>query len=375
MVSHWIGSWSTAQQLTEPDNLPKELSLSGNTLRQNVRLSLGGARVRLRLSNQYGSEVLRIRGVCVAAAATAHEIMPGTSRSMTFDGQRSLAIAPHETALSDPLDLVAHPLGVLSVSLSLGEVPRDVTGHPASRTTSYLKLGDCASARALPGATPIEHWYILSQIEVLAPRDACTVVFLGDSIVDGRGSTPNGFNRFPDGLAERLQADPRTALVGVLNHGIGGNAVCHGGLGPTALQRFHRDVLTQSGARWLLLLEGVNDIGNARKETVTELITSYQTMIGQAHAAGIAVLGGTLLPFGGSGYDSAEREADRQRVNDWIRHSGQFDHVLDLEQVVRDPLRPTALLPEYDSGDHLHLNPEGYRALADSVDLGLFRGD
>jgi lysophospholipase L1-like esterase len=198
-------------------------------------------------------------------------------------------------------------------------------------------------------------------------------VTFGDSITDGRGSTTNGDNRWPDELSRRLRANSATAEVAVLNMGVGGNAVLSGGLGPTALQRFNRDVLAQRGARWLIVLEGVNDIGySSSQQVATDLIAAYQQFIDGAHGQGMLVYGVPILPFGGSSYYTAEHETARQTVNDWIRTSGRFDAVIDLDAAVRDPANPVNLLPAYDTGDHLHLDVAGLRAMADAIDLTLF---
>ena len=211
---------------------------------------------------------------------------------------------------------------------------------------------------------------------MVADASSAAVVALGDSITDGRGSTTNGNDRWPDGLARRLQANPATAGVAVLNQGMGGNAVVSGGLGPTAMQRFANDVLGQRGVRWLIVLEGVNDIGAASgpaaAAAATALIAAFGRFVDLSHDRGIKVFGVPILPFGGSNYDSAAHRAARQTVNDWIRTSGKFDAVIDLDAAVRDPANPLKLLPAYDTGDHLHLTPAGYRAMADAVDLSLF---
>jgi lysophospholipase L1-like esterase len=222
----------------------------------------------------------------------------------------------------------------------------------------------------MPEAAKTPHWYYLCGVDVPAGNGAA-VAILGDSITDGRGSTTDANRRWPDNLARRFQADPRTARLGVLNHGIGGNAVLRGGLGPTALARLDRDVLAQPGVRWLIVLEGINDLGG-KKTTAEELIVSFEQIILRAHDRGILVYGATIMPCGESFYFSPELETARQTINTWIRTSGAFDAVIDMDVATRDPQNPTHLLAAADSGDHLHLNDQGYRIMADAVDLKLF---
>jgi lysophospholipase L1-like esterase len=225
----------------------------------------------------------------------------------------------------------------------------------------------------MPGAAATAHWYIITGVEALADSSSHTVVTLGDSITDGRGSTTDGNDRWPDFLAQRLQANPPTMKVAVANMGIGGNAVVSGGLGPTATKRFDRDVLNQSGVRWVIIFEGVNDIGGDSTGTVAaNLIAAFTQFAAQAHARNIRVYGATITPFGGSSYYSASHEASRQAVNSWIRTNSFYDAVIDFDAAARDPANPVNLRPAYDSGDHLHLNPAGYQALASAIDLSLF---
>jgi lysophospholipase L1-like esterase len=283
-----------------------------------------------------------------------------------------VTIAMGQSQYSDPFDYPLAPLSQAAVTIRFGSVPVAVTGHPGSRTTSYLQSGDAVTAVSLATASTVQHWYYLTGIDVLADSATSAVVALGDSLTDGRGSTTDGNDRWPDDLSRRLQANAATRGVAVLNQGIGGNAVLSGGLGPTAAQRFPRDVLGQSGARWLIVLEGVNDIGGATTPTVaTNLTAAFGQFVDMAHARGMRAYGVPILPFGGSSYDSTVHQTARQTVNDWIRTSGRFDAVIDLEPVVRDPANPVNLLPAYDSGDHLHLNAVGYQAMANAVTLAL----
>ena len=276
---------------------------------------------------------------------------------------------------SDPIDFDLAPLSDVAVTIYFHETPRGVTGHPGSRATSFLAESNAVSAAQLPAAARLLHWYVLTGVDVLAKNSAAAVVALGDSITDGHGSENDKNNRWPDNLANRLQANAGARNVAVLNEGIGGNAVLRGGLGPTALSRFERDVLGQESVRWLIVLEGVNDIGGSRGTNSTvaqDLIAAFQNLVDKAHAKKIRVFGTTILPFGGSSYASPAHEAARQTVNEWIRTSGKFDAVIDFDAAVRDPQNPARLLRAADSGDHLHPSVKGYRMMADAIDLKLF---
>ncbi len=369
----WVGTWASGPQLTEPGNLPPAPGLANNTLRQNVFATLDGTRARVSFSNEWGNGPVTFQSVRLASSLGGSSIDPRTERAVLFAGRESVTIPPGLTQLSDPLELTVSALRSLAVSIHFGAVPANVTGHPGSRTTSYLQAGAAVSLPSLPAAATTDHWYFVTGIDVEARSPAAAVVVLGDSITDGRGSTTNENDRWPDNLARRLKGNPATAHIAVLNQGIGGNAVVSGGLGPTATARFQRDVLDQRGARWVIVLEGVNDIGGTSDVTVAQrLIAAYQGFIDAAHQRGLLVYGVPILPFAGSHYDSPEHEAARQAVNAWVRTSGRFDAVIDLDAAVADPEQPRRLLPAHDSGDRLHLSPEGYRAMANAVDLSLF---
>ncbi|GAB2624540.1 SGNH/GDSL hydrolase family protein [Streptomyces capparidis] len=390
---HWVDTWTAAPQLTEPHNMPPApftqdgLVLADTTLRQTVHVSLGGDRVRLHLSNAFGGAPLPITSVSVALPADGRAgvsaIRPGSSRPVTFHGRSSVVVPKGTHMVSDPLDFAVEPRTNLTVTVYLaeGQASEDVTSHPGSRTTSHLLRGDHVRDTDLPGATPVDHWYFLSGVEVWSGRGTGSAVMLGDSLTDGRGSTTNGNDRWPDQLLERLHARRPTQGVAVVNQALGGNRVLNDGLGPAALARLDRDVLARSGATWLVVYEGVNDIGTAeateqaQRRVAQDLITAYDQIVLRAHAKGLRVYGATLTPFGGNtNYDDPDghRERARETVNEWIRTSGRFDAVLDFDRAARDPDQPRRLLPAYDTGDHLHLNPVGYRALADAVPPRLF---
>lgn len=374
-AERWVGTWSAAPQLVEPRNMPPT-SLGGNTLRQHLHVSLGGSQVRLRFSNEFGNDSLTLDAVQIARAAGLGAAQPGTSVPLSFQGQRGVTIAPGQRVLSDPLIYEVPALSQLVVTIHFGAVPSNLTGHPGSRTTSFIAQGRHVSIE-LPAATKVERWYVLSGLEVIGPPARAAVVTLGNSITDGRGSVTDMNNRWPDNLARRLQKDARTTHIAVLNAGIGGNCVVRACLGPAAVDRLDRDVLDQAGARWLIVLEGVNDIGNAAGAEASgnvarDLIAAYQKIIERARARGLRVYGATILPFGGSQYDSPDREQARQTVNQWIKSNGAFDAVIDFDAALRDPSNPSRLFPAADTGDHLHPNELGYRMMADAIDLRLF---
>jgi lysophospholipase L1-like esterase len=286
--------------------------------------------------------------------------------------------------VSDPVDLAVAPGQVLTctVHLAEGQATNAITSHPGSRTTSHLLFGEHVDAVELPGATPVDHWYLLSGVEMWSGGATRAVAILGDSLTDGRGSTTNGNDRWPDQLFDRLRGDHRTRDVAIINQAAGGNRVLRDGLGPNALARLDRDVLAHSAVAWLIVFEGVNDIGtaaatdDAQRSIAEQLITAYDQIVVRAHAHGIRVYGATLLPFGGNtGYDDPAglRAATRRTVNRWIRTGGRFDAVLDFDAATRDPRQPENLRAEFDTGDHLHLNPAGYRALAHAVPAALLR--
>jgi lysophospholipase L1-like esterase len=392
----WVHSWTAMPQLTEPGNLPPapytqaDRVLVDSTLRQTVHVSLGGRLIRLRFSNAFGGSALPITAAAVAlpvdGKAGVSGIRPGTTRPLTFDGRSSVTVPVGAQIVSDPVAFPVAAQSNLTVTMYLaqGQLTTSITSHPGSRTTSYLVPGNQVDATDLTGATTADHWYFISGVEMLESERAAGVVMLGDSLTDGRGSTTNQNDRWPDQLLQRLQADRRTASVAVLNQAAGGNRVLNDGLGPNALGRIDRDVLSTSGVAWLLVFEGVNDIGTAeatdaaQAAVTADLIGAFDQMITRAHAQGIKVYGATITPFGGNtGYDDPAglRERSRQQVNTWIRTSHRFDAVVDFDKAARDPAVPRQLLAAYDVGDHLHLNPTGYHALADAVPSALFRQD
>ena len=383
---HWVGSWAASQQLVEPHNALGEDELRDSTLRQVVHLSLGGTELRLHLSNRFGTAPLRFVSVHIARSviAASSKIDTATDKALTFSGRADVTIPAGADYVSDPIEFRATPFADIAISLHLETPPAEETGHPGSRATSYVSRGDHVSEAELADAKKVEHWYFISGIDVAAPPAAVAVVTLGDSITDGHGATTDANNRWPDVLADRLQGNAATREVAVLNQGIGGNRILLDGLGPNALARFDHDVLAQPAARYVIVLEGINDIGTLSREhevpaaehdaLVRHITAAYEQMIVRAHTHGLKVFGATILPFLGSGYyhPGTAAEADREAINAWIRAPGHFDSVIDLDKVTRDPEQPERLKTAFDSGDHLHPSPEGYAAMANAIPLSLF---
>jgi len=393
-ATRWVDTWTAMPQLTEPANMPPppftqdNLVFADSTLRQTVRVSVGGQTMRLRFSNAFGGAVLPISGVSVAVPAGGQAgvsaVQAGSARPVTFHGKPAVDVPVGAQVVSDPIDFSLAPRTNVTVTMYLakGQATNNITSHPGSRTASYMVPGNHIGDSDLPGAASVTHWYFLSGAEVLTRHASGGVVMLGDSLTDGRGSTPNMNNRWPDQLLDRLQSRPGTDGIAVLNQAAGGNRVLNDGLGPNALARLDRDVLAQSGVRWLIVFEGINDIGTAeaadgpQQKIAQDLIDAYEQIITRAHAQDIRVYGATLLPFAGNSlYDdpTGNREAARQTVNRWIRTSHEFDAVIDFDAVTRDPTDVQRLLPSVDGGDHLHLNPFGYKVLADAVPAALLR--
>ena len=382
----WIGSWAAAQQLVEPANALDPADLSDLTLRQVVHLSLGGNEIRLRLSNRFGAIPLHVTAVHVARpfSSGSGKIVPASDRAVIFSGSPDVTIPPHADYLSDPVSFPVHALSDVAITLYIDAVPGEQTGHPGSRATSYLAHGDLVSALELPAAKTVEHWYFIAGIDVPAPPDAGAVVVLGDSFTDGHGATTNGNDRWTDGLARRFPTQLSTQNLAVLNEGIGGNHLLTDGLGPNALSRFDHDVISQPDVRYVIILEGINDIGmlaragdvppSEHDALVRRIIGAYEQMIALARTHGIKAVGGTIMPFVGSTYyhPGLASESDRQAINEWIRVRGHFDAVIDFDKITRDPGHPDRLLPAFDSGDHLHPSPGGYAAMAQAVPLALF---
>ena len=409
---HWVGSWATspfasplrasvsnvpvavgapaagAAAAATPQGLApatvESVPLYGSTtLRQIVHLSLGGPMVRVELSNEFGTSPLTIGEAHLALPVAGGQdgaIRSETDKPLTFSGAASVSIPAGAMVVSDPVAMDMPAFADLAVSLYVPEQPIAVmSAHGFADQTNYHLAGNAVATPVLTGATKAYSWALLKGVEVAARPEAAAVVAYGDSITDGAHATRDANARWPDVLAARLHAGKKTAELAVLNEGIGGNRVLHDGTGPNALARFDRDVLANPGVKYLIILEGINDIGRRGHQPQTEIVSSAELiggmtqMVERAHAHGIKVFGATLTPYGGAGYSTPQGELDREAVNQWIRTGGVVDGVIDFDKATQDPEHPKMFLPKYDSGDHLHPSDAGYKAMGDAIDLALFK--
>ena len=374
----WVGTWTTAPQLVEPGNMPPAPGLANNSLRQVVRVSIGGDTLRVKFSNEFGTGPVTMNAVHIAASAGGSTIALSTDRELKFGGVPSVTMGAGTVVTTDPIAFPLTPRMDVAITIYFGQTSSPVTGHPGSRTTSYIVAGNTPATTDFTGAVTTDHWYDIDAIDVLAPSTAGAVAILGNSITDGRGSTTNMHNRWPDVFSESLRRDSSTQRVGVLNQGIGGNCVLAGGLGPTGVSRYDRDILGQSAVRWAIVLEGVNDIGGvtsagAATTVAANLINAYAQMILKAHGRNVRIYGATILPFKGNGYFNQYSESCRETVNQWIRTPGNFDACIDFDRIMRDPQDTLRLVSTYQN-DGLHPDTAGYRKMGLSIDLSLFAG-
>jgi len=395
---HWVGTWATAV-LPRPQPAPgaapgrggAALNFNNQTLRQVVHVSLGGSRVRVVLSNAFGTSPLPVGAAAVALRQKESAIAAGSNRPLTFNGSPATTIAAGAVAVSDPVTLAVPALSDLAVDVFLpGDTaasPSPLTTHTSALQTNYLSApGNHAGAANFPVAGTTQAWFFLSTVEVSAPTQVGAVVAFGDSITDGTLSTPDANSRWPDHLARRLlmaAGGAKPQPMGVLNEGIAGNRILTDFIGPNALSRFDRDVLALSGVTHVILLEGINDLGLAadgQLPAAADIVAGHRQLVARAHAHGIKVLAGTVLPFEGTNlgaiapqYYSAEKDTRRQAINSAIRTGGFYDGVIDFEAAVRDPGQPRQLLARLKGADNLHLNDSGYKAMADAVNLALLR--
>lgn len=379
---NWIATWSSAQQCLDPgrSEYPPTPGLKNNTFRQTIRISKGGSQIRFTFSNEYGTTPLVLNSVHIAKPTGTGDsaIDTATDTKVTFNGgSESVSIPAGKSMTSDLISYDAKDLDRITVSTCFGDVPTKVTSHTGGRTTAFLIAGNHVSdASVKTGSKTNEQWYFLTSIDIMAPSDSKAIACLGDSTTDGRGVTTNMDNRWTDILANRLIANPTTKDVTVLNEGIGANSI-FGGLGPAAYLRFKRDVLDQLGVKYAIVFEGVNDIGYASDLSVADrIIEKYKSFAEQAHAKGIKIYGATITPFKGNSYYTALHEKIRQKLNDFIRNGNCFDGCIDFDKAIRDTADPEKIASQYytgvNSGDGLHPNAAGYKALGECIDLTLF---
>ena len=375
----WVGTWATAPMLADGPMAMR--MLSGVTLREIAHISIGGAQVRIRFTNEFGLDPLAIADAHIALSAGGGQIQPASGHAITFGGANTVNVPPGAAIFSDPVAFEVAPLSDVAVTFYLPpQVMRAETYHGFAIQNNYIAMGDVAAAQELPSPATTFSWYFLDGIDVAAAPGSRAIVAFGDSITEGALSTPNANHRWPDILAARLQADPNLKNVSVLNAGIGGNRVLNENTGPSAVSRIDRDILGQSGVRYVIVLESINDIGRlggrflAPQDNITaeQLEWGLQQIVGAAHEHGIEVIGATLTPYGATSGYSEKGEQVREAVNNWIRSSGAFDAFVDFDNITRDPANPTRFSAAADSGDHLHPGDAGYKAMGDAIDLSLF---
>lgn len=380
---HWVGTWGTAPYALEPGKVLTETGLgtADMTIREVVHTSLGGALARVELTNEFGTEPLTIAAVHLAlAGANPGEIALKSANALTFAGMPSITIPAGAIAISDPASIAVPAGGDVVVSLFIpAQKMGTVSFHSAAYDTNFLAPGNGVGAATLTAPKTTHSWFFLRAVDVRTAYNTGAVVAFGDSITDGAGSTADRNMRWPDVLARRLQANKKTAGLGVLNMGIGGNRILHDTTGVNALARFDHDVLAQSGVQYVMILEGINDIGHAQDPvkpydpvSADDLIQGFGQMVERAHAHGIKVILATLTPYMGAKYASPAGEAERQAVNAWIRTTKSIDGFVDFDKATQDPAKPDTLRADFHRGDFLHPKDAGYQAMGDAIDLKLF---
>lgn len=374
----WIGAWSTAPTGNSGQQVP---DFADATFRQIIHTNFSGNVVRIRFTNEFGVEPLKIEKAEIAVSKGGSEIDAATKRKITFHGRSSISIPAGSVVLSDEITLPVSAFADLAISFFLpAQQISTSTFHGFAGETNYLRKGDAVSEASWKGATEVKSWYFVNGIEVAASvTNPAAIVTLGDSITDGVGSTMNTNSRWPDVLAKRLHHTKLGNSFTVLNEGIGGNRLLRDGAGPSALSRYDRDVLAQANVKYVIVLEGINDIGRLARNNdpadqvdAADLEFALQQIAVRAHNNGVRVIAATITPYHGAGYFTEKGEAVRSQVNDWIRNSKTFDGVADFDKALRDPVRPDSLLPQYDCGDHLHPNDAGYKAMGETINLDFF---
>lgn len=388
---HWVATWAASPQARaggpprapQPGATPnpaQAASFKDQTLRMVVHTSIGGSRARVQFSNAYGTAALMIGAAHIALYIKDGAIVPGSDHALTFDGKPSFSIPPGALAVSDPLNLAVPKLGDLAISVYFPNDTGPQTMHSTGLHTTYIINGDATGVAALADIPTSRSWYFLSSVDVTAPASTGLIVAFGDSITDGATSTNDANQSWPSQLAARLLANPATANLAIVNQGISGNRVLREGTATNALARFDRDVIAQPGVKWVMMLEGINDIGqgtraNAAPEnavTADDLIAGMKQLVDRAHMHGIKAVGCTVTPYAGAAYYSDKGEEVREAYNNWIRTGGAFDAVVDFDKATQDPANPKQIRPTFNIMDHLHPNDAGYKAMADAVNLSIF---
>ena len=374
----WVGAWSTAPYFVDANNMAPAPGLSNNTFRQVVRVSIGGETLRVKFTNLFCKNSVTFKSVGIAVSKGGSTIDAATTKVLKFAAKEEVTMNANEGTVSDPLSFHLEPGMKVAITICFGAAGPQIGGHAASRTTSYLLAGNQSLTADFSNAIRTDHWFATAGIDVLAPKTTAAIAVLGNSIVDGRGSGTSKFNRWTDILSERLLKNKSTRNRAVLNLGIGGNCVVRGGQGEPAVVRFDRDILGQQNVKWLIISEGINDIGGIKDsihavQVVNDLIEAYKQMIDKAHARGIKVYGATILPFARSFYDKPFRHPARNAVNEWIRTSGRFDAVIDFDKMMRNPNELNTIQSDVHDHDFLHPNEIGYKMMGEFVDLNLFK--
>ncbi|KAK7179277.1 hypothetical protein DPSP01_005698 [Paraphaeosphaeria sporulosa] len=377
--NHWVTTWTSMPQLVESSNMPPSQFTSGGvlkdaTLRQTLHMTVGAPKIKIAISNTFGGSDLPITagsvGLPAGGAAGVSSIEASPLAAITVGGKASFTVPRGQVVVSDEIAFEVKAQQNIAVSLysQAGQTGSSITGHPGSRTTSWFVKGNAVNTTTISGTSSV-HWYFVSAVHASVPSTTSGMIIIGDSITDGRGSDDNKNNRWPDLLLARLQTTNHTNIA-IGNQAAGGNAVLSGGLGPTALSRYKRDALEQPGVKYVMIFEGVNDLGSGA--SAGALTNAYKQITADAKKAGFVTIGGTITPFGGNSYYSAGHEQARKQVNDFIKAKGNFDFVVDFAGAIENKGDPTKMDSKYNGGDGLHPNVAGYQAMANAFPLDVF---